>query len=80
MSSESNKTEGHQMFKNLKQKLEKKFANKTIDSIDERDLPQIDKDDLNQAIAGVPIAFVFIFIALGGGSKKYCCNLRQRVF
>ena len=24
--------------------------------------------------------FVFIFIALGGGSKKYCCNLRQRVF
>jgi len=24
--------------------------------------------------------FVFIFITLGGGSKKYCCNLCQRVF
>lgn len=52
------------MSRNLKQKLEEKFTGTTTDSIDEIDLPQINKEDLKWAVAGVPLAFVFIIIAV----------------
>lgn len=49
--------------KKLKLLLEKKY-NKTINFINEQDLPQIRKSDFFLAVAGVPFAFILIFISI----------------
>ena len=56
-------TEEYQISKNNKLELENKYS-KTIEHVEENELPQINKNDLTIAIAGVPFSFLLILASV----------------
>jgi hypothetical protein len=56
-------TEEYQISRNIKLELENKYS-KTIEHVEENELPQINKNDLTIAIAGVPFSFLLILASV----------------